>query len=68
MIKNISSLLQFTDYTRFMVSSFSNLVNKLSEWVHRIKFKFGHDDEKCDTSRIKYEYCDYFLEYTFFVL
>ena len=34
-----------------MVSSLSNLVNNLSEGLHRIKCKFGHDDEKCETYR-----------------
>ena len=32
-----------------MVSSSSNLVNKLSEGFHRIKYKFGHDDKKYET-------------------
>ena len=50
----------------FMASSLSNLVNNLSEGIHRIKCKFGHNDKKCETCRIKYKYCDYFLEYTNF--
>ena len=37
-----------------MVSSLSNLINNLSEGVHRIKRKFGHDDKKCETCGIKY--------------
>ena len=49
-----------------MASSLSNLVNILSEGTHRIKCKFGHDDEKCETCRIKYKCCDCFLEYTNF--
>ena len=32
---------------RFMASSLSNLVNNLSEEIHRIKCKYGHDDKKC---------------------
>ena len=64
--KNISYALQFTDSPRFMVSSLSNLVNNLSEGIHRIKCKFGHDDKKCETCGIKYKYCDCFLEYTNF--
>ena len=28
-----------------------------------IKCKFRHDDGKCETCRIKYKYCDCFLEY-----
>ena len=49
-----------------MASSLSNLVNNLSEGIHRIKSKFGHDNKKCETYRIKYKYCDCFLEYTIF--
>ena len=30
-----------------MASSLSNLVNNLSEEIHRIKCKYGHDDKKC---------------------
>ena len=52
--KNISYLLQFIDSARFMASSLSNLVNNLSEGIHRIKFKFRHDDKKCETCGIKY--------------
>ena len=47
--KNISYILQFIDSARFMVSSLSNLVNNLSEGVHRIKRKFMHNDKKCET-------------------
>ena len=47
-----------------MASSLSNLVNNLSEGIHRIKCKFGYNDKKFETCRIKYKYCDYFLEYT----
>ena len=49
---------------RFMASSLSNLVNNLSKGIHRIKCKNGHHDKKCETCRIKYSYCDCFLEYT----
>ena len=34
--KNISYVLQFIDSARFMTSSLSNLVNNLSEEIHRI--------------------------------
>ena len=47
-----------------MESSLSNLVNNLSEGIHRIICKYGHDDEKCET--FKNKYCDCFLEYTNF--
>ena len=62
-IKNIYYLLQFIDSARFMASSLSNLVNNLSEGIHTIKCKYEHNEEKCETSRIKYKYCNYFLEY-----
>ena len=37
--KNIPYILQFRDNARFMASSLSDLVNNLSEGIHRIKFK-----------------------------
>ena len=49
-----------------MASSLSNLVNNLFEEIHRIKCKYEHDDNKYKTRRIKYKYCDCFLEYTDF--
>ena len=52
--RDISYILQFNGSTRFMASSLSNLVNNLSEGIHRIKFKFRHDDKKCETRGIKY--------------
>ena len=47
-----------------MGSSLSNLVNNLSEGIHRIKCKQRHDDKKCETCGIKYKYCDCFGKYT----
>ena len=44
-------ILQLIDSARFMASSLSNLVNNLSLGIHRIKYKFGHDDKKCETGR-----------------
>ena len=46
-----------------MARSLSNLVNDLSERIHRIKCKYGHDYKKCEISGIKYKYYDCFLEY-----
>ena len=34
-----------------------------SEGIYEIKCKYRHDDEKCETCRIKYKCCDSFLEY-----
>ena len=56
----------FNDSRRYLASSLSNLVNDLSEEIHRIKCKFGNDDKKCETFGIKYKYCDCFLEFTNF--
>ena len=50
-----------------MASSISsNLVNNLSEEVHRVKCKYRHDDRKCETCRTKYKYCNCFLKFTNF--
>ena len=43
--KNISYILKFIYSTRFVGSSLSNLVNILSEGIHKIKCKYGHDDK-----------------------
>ena len=52
-VKNISYILQFIYSGRFMASLLSNLVNNLSEGVHRIKCKYEYDDKKYETCRIK---------------
>ena len=44
-----------------MASSLSNVVNNLSEGFHRIKCKLENDVKKCETSTIKYKYCNCFL-------
>ena len=49
-----------------MASSLSDLANNLSEGIHRVKYKFVHDDKKCGTCGIEYKCCDYFFEYTNF--
>ena len=49
-----------------MARSLPNLVNNLSEGIHRIKCKFVHEYKKCKTCRIKYKDYDCFLEYTNF--
>ena len=59
----MSYILQFIDSARFMGSLLSNLVNNLPEGIHKIKCKHRHDDKKCEIFRIKYKYCDCFLEY-----
>ena len=49
-----------------MANPLSNLVNNFSEGIHKINCKYGQGDKKCEIFRIKYKYCDYFLEYTNF--
>ena len=39
-------ILHFIDSARFMASSLSDFVNDLSEGIHRIKFNFGHNENK----------------------
>ena len=59
--KNVSYILEFINSARFMASSLSHLVHNLSEGIHKIECKYGHDDKKCETFRIKYKYCGFFL-------
>ena len=47
-----------------MASSISNLVNNLSEGIHRINCKYGRD--KCEACKIKYNYYDCFFKYKSF--
>ena len=49
-----------------MTSSLSNLVNNISEGIHRTKYELGHDDKKYETCGIEYKYCNCFLEYMSF--
>ena len=49
-----------------MTNSLSNLANNLSDKIHRIKCKFGHDNKKCETCGVKYKYCDCSREYANF--
>ena len=49
-----------------MASSLSSLVNNLSEGIHKIKCKYGHDNKKCEKIRIKYKNCECFLKYANF--
>ena len=64
--KNICLILQFINSVRFMASLLSNLIINFSERIHKIKCKFGHNDQKCETCGVKYKYCDCFLDYTNF--
>ena len=46
-----------------MASLLSNLVNNPSEGIHKIKCTYEHNDKKCETCRVRYKYCNCFLEY-----
>ena len=62
--KNISDILQLIGCAMLISSSLLNLVNNLSEGIHKNKYKCGHDDKKCETCGIIYKVCDCFVEYT----
>ena len=55
-------ILQLIDRANFMTSSLSNLVNNLPEGIHKIKRKDEHNEKIRKACRIKYKYCDCFLE------
>ena len=60
---NISYILQFVDGLRFMESPLTYLVNSLFERIHKIKCKYGHNNQKCETCRSKYKYSECFFVY-----
>ena len=45
----MSYTLQFLNSARFMASPLSNLVNNLSEGIHKIKCKYRHNDKKFES-------------------
>ena len=49
-----------------MASLLSNLAINLADGIHEIKYKFRHDNKKCEFCGIKYKDCNYFFEYTNF--
>ena len=46
-----------------MASSWPNLGNNLTEGIRRVKFKYEHDNKKCETCGSKYKNWECFLEY-----
>ena len=65
--KNIFYILQFIDSVRCMVSSLSNLVNYLSEGIHRVKCKYEHNKKNLKLVQLNVKLillC--FLQYTNF--
>ena len=53
MEKNICYVLQLIGSAKYMASSLSNVVNNLSDGIHRIKCQQGHDDKKSKACRIE---------------
>ena len=49
-----------------IANSLSKLLSNLPEGIHRVECKFRHDDKKCKTYEIKYNYYACFLECTNF--
>ena len=49
-----------------MASSLLSLANNLSEWIHKIKCKYGHDDKEYESCRIRVKHCNCFLEHVNF--
>ena len=45
-----------------MASSVSNLVNNLTEEIHKIKCKNEHCNKTCETCGIKYKDFEYFFD------
>ena len=60
-IKNKCYKLQFIDSVRFMARSLSNLLNKLSEVLHRIKCNFRHDGKNVNHVEIDLSIATVFL-------
>ena len=60
--KTISCRLQCIDSARFTASLLLNSVNNLAEGIHKVKWKYGHDDKKCEVCRIRYEDCECIIE------
>ena len=54
----ISYRLKFIDSAIFMTNSLWHLVNNLPERFHKIKCKYGHDNEKCEAREIKHKDCE----------
>ena len=62
--KTTSYRLQFIDSVKFMASLLSSLVNNNAKRIHKIKCKYEHNDQKCETCRIKYtNFKDDLIEY-----
>ena len=49
------------DCARFMASSLSNLVKIFAEKIQSIKFKYVHNDEKCETWKLNIKFVTAFM-------
>ena len=47
-----------------MTSSIPDLLDNLAEEIRKIKCKYNHDNNKCETCGIKYKYCRCVLKET----
>ena len=54
-------MFQLIDNARFKASSSSNLVNNLSERIHRIKCKFGHNNKNVKHVKLNISIATVFL-------
>ena len=54
--KRISYRLQLINST-FIASLLSKIANNLAKGIHKIKCKYGHDNEKYKACAIKYKDC-----------
>ena len=54
--KDISYILQFIDSARYVASALSNPVNNFSAGIYKINCKSRHNNKKCKTFGIKYNY------------
>ena len=64
--KNMSYRLHFIDNGKFMVSSLSNLVNNISEGIHKIKCKYRHDDKNVKLAELNINIGTVFFFFFFF--
>ena len=62
--KNIFYKLQFINSREFIRSLLSDLVDNFAVGVHKIKYKYGHDNKKWKTCGIRYKDGASCLEYT----
>ena len=47
-----------------MASLLPNIVSDLPERIHKIKYKYKHDNKNCEMCRIKYKDCECCLQCT----